>query len=156
MTCCVVSSLLSDDSGGGGGGGGHAGCPRGRDDHSLAPNGAIVVGRELVIVRILVRILEVVLRRVGRVVVLIVVVTVGILVPPAPGFTFSVFLSVYPTLVLREGPFSSTWTSPIIRTPPTLSLKNHLTLRLPPHPTLSGPFYLGLKGPRKDLRAIMD
>ena len=124
----------------------------------MAPNGAIVVGRELVIVRILVlrRILEVVLRRVVGVVVLIAVVTVGILVPPAPGFTFSVFLSVYPTLVLREGPFSSTWTSPIVGTPHTLSFKNHLTLRLPPHPTLSGPFYLGLKGPRKALQALMD
>ena len=85
--------------------------------HSLAPNGAIVVGRELVIVRILVlrRILEVVLRRVVGVVVLIAVVTVGILVPPAPVLTISVFLSVY--LVLREGPFSSTWSSPIVRTP---------------------------------------
>ena len=128
--------------------------------HSLAPNGAIVVGRELVIVRILVlrRILEVVLRRVVGVVVLIAVVTVGILVPPAPvlTFTFSAPLSVHPTLVLREGPFSSTWTSPIVGTPHTLSFKNHLTLRLPPHPTLSGPFYLGIKGPRKVLPALMD
>ena len=90
----------------------------------MAPNGAIVVGRVLVIVRILVRILEVVLRRVRRVVVLIAVVTVGILVPPAPGLTFSVFLSVYRTLVLREGPFSSTWTNPIVGTPHTLSFKN--------------------------------